>query len=116
VSLTAGVIARDALGRLRVVISDDTRVVDFNGGSPVTPAGLTVHGPITSGYNREAYLGGLGYTSLGALVTDALGGVTGHVAGLPVTAAGLATEFNGVPVGFVAGVPISATGRVCTAA
>jgi hypothetical protein len=114
-SLVAGVIARDALGRLRVVITDDTRVVNFNGGSPVTPAGLLVDGPNASGYNREAYLGGLGYTSQGALVTDAIGGITGHVAGLPVTAAGLATEFNGVPAGFVAGVPLSSTGRVCTA-
>jgi hypothetical protein len=115
VSLVAGTIARDALGRLREVSTTGAVVGDFNGGSPVTPAGLLVVAPYASGYNIEARLGGLGYTSVGAIVTDAVGAVAYSVAGLPCTANGLATDLNGVPAVFVAGIPISATGRVCTA-
>ena len=114
-SLVAGAIARDALGRLRVVGTTGDPVPHFNGGTPADAAGLLVVGPYASGYFSQAYLNGIGYTAAGAIVTDALGAITAYAAGLPCTDNGLASEVNAVPVDFVAGIPVSATGRVCTA-
>lgn len=84
----------------------------FNGGTPTGDLGSLVGAPFSSGYTPQVWVGGLGYTVAGALIVDFFGAITHYVAGLPMTANGLAVD-AGVPV-YTApgGFPISAAGRV----
>lgn len=113
--LNAGVLAFDATGRIKALSIADFPAPHFNGGTPAGDIGSLVVAPYTSGYNPEVYVAGLPYTAQGGLVIDVVGAIVAHVAGLPVTAVGLAASTDN-PVRWVAGIPIGASGRVCIAA
>lgn len=115
-SLTSGVWSRrEASGALDFVLQSDIPPGDikFNGGTPADVLGKVVAAPYASGYNTEVRVNGIGYTALGAIVTDAIGAIARYIGGIPFTANGLAVEPGGVPVRHVAGIPLASNGRVC---
>ena len=114
-SLNAGVLsfvdgAIDAVD-FALVVGD----IYFNGGTPTDATGQLVVGSFQSGYLPQVAIGGLWYTDAMAILTDALGAITGHTgSGLPYTAVrGLATSFGQPVTSYApAGIPLDANGRV----
>jgi hypothetical protein len=113
--MNSGVLAFDAAGKIKAISIADFPAPHFNGGTPTGDIGSLVVAGYASGYTAAARIGGLPYSALGGLVTDALGAIVARAGGIPLTANGVAVE-DAAPVTWVAGIPISANGKVCLAA
>lgn len=90
-----------------------TGPIHFNGGTPVDDTGGLVIAPEAAGYTPDFFIGGLGYTEEGAIVTDGFNPIIGHTnSGLPYTSVGLAVSPNAPTSWAPGGIPLAPNGRV----
>jgi len=113
--MNSGVLAFDGTGRIKALSVADFPLPKFNGGTPTGELGSLVVGAFASGYTAEAWVGGLPYTFSGALVVDFFGSIAHHVAGIPMTANGVAVDAGDAISWAPGGLPLSVIGKLCLA-
>lgn len=113
--LNAGVLSFGTDGRVKTLLVSSYPEPFFNGGTPASLLGELVIAPYQSGYEGLFKLGGLPYTVEGALLTDTIGVISGHVGAVPITVNG-AVALSAAPgiAYWEQGIPFSADGRIAT--